>query len=73
MNGAAQAASGKEDKPDPRAMSNLALALESGKWGRHRDEGLALKLYRRAGARGPARLAGTCRRHWCCAWVPWRG
>jgi hypothetical protein len=36
-------------------MSNLALALESGKWGLHSDEGLALKLYRRAGVRAPPR------------------
>jgi TPR repeat protein len=31
---------------DARAMSNLALVYESGKWGRPRDEYMALKLYR---------------------------
>ena len=31
---------------DARAMSELALMYESGKWGRPRDEILALKLYR---------------------------
>lgn len=31
---------------DARAMSNLALMYESGKWGKTRDEFMALKLYR---------------------------
>ncbi len=46
--GRAQAAS-KGGRPDARAMSNLALVHESGKWGRLRDDMAALKLYRRAG------------------------
>jgi hypothetical protein len=31
---------------DARAMSNLALIHESGKWGLPRDEQLAFELYR---------------------------
>jgi hypothetical protein len=46
--GRGQAAT-QEIQPDARAMSNLALIHESGKWGRHRDDAMALKLYRRAG------------------------
>jgi hypothetical protein len=41
----AQAASNAK-QPDARAISNLALVHESGKWGRHCDDGLALRLYR---------------------------
>ena len=50
----AQAATA-EDEPDARAMSNLALMAESGKWGRPPDESAALDLYRwvTGAARGP--------------------